>query len=171
MSKDENTYIFGEPELWPHYAKYAALLVAVAMTGVTLFFTWWTFRPIAATITSPHTETTKGKITKFIVRKLPQTTQLAPTQCVELEYVYSVGGKDLASTRYQPTDTGLISGLILPELIKNYHLGDRVTVYYDPADASDAVLKPAHFERDSIIPLISVVILTSILWIVFVVAP
>jgi hypothetical protein len=171
MIENEDTYLFGERERYPHYLKHAALLGAVIMTGMTFFLAWWTLRPMAAAIASPHTETTEGIITKLAVRKLPRTTRLAPTQGVELEYVYSVKEQEFAATRYRPTDTGPISGFIILEILENCHLGDTVTVYYNPEDVSDAVLKPAHFDRSSIGPLIGVVIFTVVLWIIFILAP
>ena len=171
MDKDGNTYIFGQRERYPHLTRNSALLGAVIMTGVTIFFAWWTLRPIVASITSTHTETVEGTITKLRIKKLPRTTQLAPTQCVELEYIYVIEGREFTATRYRPTDTGPISGLITMELLENYHQGDSVTVYYNPEDVSDAVLMPATVEPGSIKPLIIIVIFTIILWVIFIKTP
>jgi hypothetical protein len=136
------------------------------MTGLTVFWAWWTLKPMVLTAISPYTEITQGTITKLKLRKLQQTSQFDPAHCVELEYLYQVDRQKFIATRYQPADTGPVSGTVTLELLENYHLGDRIPVYYNPEDPTDAILKPPSFERCSsgIGLLVSLVLFTIFLW-------
>ena len=131
--KYRNSYLFGvqDPwmELWPLYLKCVALLFAVAMTFLTFYIAWRTFCSTRATITSPYTETANGTITKLNLKRMPQNFSTTPRLCVELEYVYKVEGQEFTAMRYRPTDSGPISSLAVPELLKNCRLGDSVVVF------------------------------------------
>ncbi len=121
------------------------LLLALAMFAAGIFLMVWGGSEILDAYKSKSWPTTEGTVTSSYVHKRDRPTSdknKQPTYHPKISYEYTVEGKRYTCEKIRFADNTSGSRDRARRITDEYFAGKTVTVYYNPEDPGNAVLKP-----------------------------
>lgn len=109
-------------------------------SAMTLLFDGFVIVPTARQVIALRFPAVEGRILSADVRK--HDGDDGPTYSVEIEYVYTVAGRDYSGSRYRYQNASTSGSGWTHRVVAAHPPGSKTTVYYNPRNPEDALLSP-----------------------------